>query len=195
MKFTLLLLTSLYSAVTSADIYKCTNSAGKKVYSSVSCSDGFARSEINIKSGSSLNLDEQYNQQIKKQKEQEAKLEQEKLEKELLAQTEAQLKQDASKASAENQLLIKNNRNDFSAFAIPPYDPDQLTPLVKKYRHRLPEIEHLRGLAAQKALASGQCIRVEASELHAKSTKDALMFLVDCSSGKQLYFNEQELAK
>ncbi|MGZ8152881.1 MAG: DUF4124 domain-containing protein, partial [Methylovulum sp.] len=94
-----------------------------------------------------------------------------------------------------NQFLIKNNPEKFSAFSIPPYVPDDLPDLVKNYPPRLPEIERLRRQAAEKALASESCMRVEAVELHSKSTKKALAFSVDCSSGKNFYFTEQELAE
>jgi hypothetical protein len=59
----------------------------------------------------------------------------------------------------------------------------------------LPEIERLRRQAAEKALASDQCARVESVELNSKSTKDALMFLINCSNGTSFYFKEQELMK
>ena len=74
------------------------------------------------------------------QKEQEEKLEQEQITKK-----QTQLKQDAMSESAKNQFLIKNNPEKFSAFSIPPYDPDQLPDLVKSYQSRLPDIERLRG--------------------------------------------------
>jgi hypothetical protein len=75
------------------------------------------------------------------------------------------------------------------------YVPEKLPDLVKAYQSRLPEIERLRRLAAEKALASDQCIRVESVELNGKSTKEALMFLTNCSSGKSFYFKELELIK
>jgi hypothetical protein len=53
----------------------------------------------------------------------------------------------------------------------------------------------MRRQAAEKALATGQCERVEAAELNLKSSKAALVFLIDCSSGKHFYYTEQELAK
>jgi hypothetical protein len=38
-------------------------------------------------------------------------------------------------------------------------------------------------------------VRVEAVELNIKSTKDTLVFLVDCSTAKRFYMAEQELAQ
>jgi hypothetical protein len=116
-----------------------------------------------------------------------------KLEEQELLQKQAAFKQSAMDESAKNQFLIKNNPQKFSAFAIPPYKFDDLTPLVKSYQSRLPDIERMRRLAAEKALATGQCGRVEAAELNPKSTKNALVILVDCSSAKKFYVSEQEM--
>ncbi|MDD5580379.1 MAG: DUF4124 domain-containing protein [Methylobacter sp.] len=195
MRLILLILGSLFSAYAGAGVYKCTDVDGATAYRSKPCSEGRSNVEINIKTGSSTNLDEKKNQQASAQKEQQATLEQQKSEQEKLVQKEAQLKQQASNESAKNQFLIKNNPGKFSAFAIPPYAPEQLPALVKKYQTRLADIEQLRRYAAEKALATGQCSRVEATELNIKSTKEALVFLVDCSSAKHFYFTEQELAR
>jgi len=94
-----------------------------------------------------------------------------------------------------NQFLIKNSPDKYSAFAIPPYVYDQLPNLVKDYQHRLPDIERLRRESAEKALASNECGRVESVELNAKSNKVLLVFLVDCSTGKNFTFTEQQLTK
>lgn len=192
MKFTrLLLLISFFSAQTSAAIYKCTDPDGNKVYRPTPCEEGYNNTEINLKTGSSINLDEEKKQELLKQKEEEVKLEQQKL-----AQKQADIrKQEALNESTKNQLYIKNHPTQFSAFAIPPYQSDNLSPLVQQYETRLADIERLRRLAAEKALASEQCIRVESVELNEKSTKELLVFLVDCSSAKSFYYNEQELAK
>lgn len=146
---------------------------------------------MNLKTGGSTDLQEKE----KEKQSQEQKAQEEKLEQEQLAKKQTQLKQDATSESAKNQFLIKNNPDKFSAFSIPPYAPDQLPELVKSFYSRLPDIERLRRHAAEKALASGQCSRVEASELHNKSSKRALVFSVDCSSGKNFQFTEQELSK
>ena len=195
MRFTLLILGSLFSAYASAGIYKCTDANGNTEYRSSPCETGHSNVEINIKTGTSTNLDDKNNQQALAQKEQQAALEKQKLEQEQLLKKQANTNREAINESAKNQFLIKNNPDKFSAYAIPPYIPEKLPDLVKTYQARLPEIERLRRQAAEKALASGQCIRVESVELNSKSTKDALMFLINCSSGKSFYFKEQELIK
>jgi len=190
MKITLLILGSLFSSCTFADIYKCTDINGKTDYQAKPCGPEYKSLQINVKTGSSAELNPEKQKQDLAKKEQD-----EKLEKEQILKKQAQLKQDAMSESAKNQFLIKNNPETFSAFSIPPYVLDQLPDLVKEYQSKLPDIERSRRQAAEKALASGQCRRVEASELHAKSTKKALVFSVSCSSGKSFYFTEQELAK
>ena len=195
MRFTLLILGYLFSAHASAGIYKCTDANGNAEYRSSPCETGHNNVQINIKTGTSTNLDDKNNQQAKAQKEQQAALEKQKLEQEELLRKKANINREAVNESAKNQFLIKNNPDKFSAYAIPPYVPEKLTDLVNIHQDRLPEIERLRRQAAEKALASNQCIRVESVELNSKSTKDALMFLINCSSGKSFYFKEQELIK
>jgi len=191
MRITLFILGSLFSACTLAEIYKCTDVGGKTDYQSKPCGPEHKTSQINIKTGNANDDSEQEKQkQALEQKKQDEKAEQEQA-----LKKQAQLKQEAMGESAKNQFLIKNNPDKFSAFSIPPYVPDQLPDLVKNYQARLPDIERLRRQAAEKALASGRCTRVEASELHSKSTKKALVFSVSCSSGKDFYFTEQELTK
>lgn len=191
MRITLLILGSFFSVCAFAEIYKCTDVNGKTDYQSKPCDPQYKAAQINIKSGGATDeLDEEKQKQILAQKKQDEKLEQEQLQKKQL-----QLKQDAMSESAKNQFLIKNNPDKFSAFSIPPYDPDQLPDVAKKHQARLPDVERFRRLAAEKALASGQCTRVESSELHSQSTKKTLVFSVDCSSGKNFHFTEQELAK
>ena len=193
MRLIQLMLGSLLYASASAGVYKCTDANGKKEYRSSPCETGQGNVEINVKTGASTNLDDINKQQAKAQKEQEAALEKQKLEKEALLQKQANINQEANNENAKNQFLIKNNPDKFSAYAIPPYAPENLPDLVKTYQSRLPEIERMRRQAAEKALASGQCVRVESAELHDKSTKGILMFLINCSSGKAFYFKEQDL--
>jgi hypothetical protein len=195
MRFTLLIMGYLYSAYVSAGIYKCTDANGNTEYRSTPCETGHSNVEIDLKTGSSINLDDKRNQQATTQKEQQAALEKQKLEQEQLLKKQADINREAINESAKNQFLIKNNPDKYSAYAIPPYVPGKLTDSVKSYQDRLPEIERLRRQAAEKALLSNQCIRVESVELNSKSTKDALMFLINCSSGKSFYFKEQELIK
>ena len=195
MRFTLLILGSLFSAYASAGIYKCTDANGNKEYRYNPCQTGHTNVEINVKTGTSTNLDDKNNQQALAQKEQLAIQEKQKLEQEQLLKKQAKTNREAMNEGAKNQFLIKSNPDRFSAYAIPPYVPEKLPDLVKTYQSRLPEIERMRRQAAEKALASGQCIRVESVELHSKSTKDALMFLINCSSGKAFYLKEQDLIR
>lgn len=190
MRITLLILGIFFSTSTYAGIYKCTDVNGKTDYQAKPCDNEHKTLEINIKTGSSTELDEQKQKELEAQKDQEVQLEQEQLSKK-----NTQIKQEAMAESAKNQFLIKNNPEHFSAFSIPPYDYDDLPAVVKNFQNKLPEIERLRREAAEKALATNQCNRVEATELHIKSTKKTFVFSVDCSSGKNFQFTGQELAK
>lgn len=193
MKLTLIILGILFSASTQAGVFKCTDSSGKTVYRSSPCLPGQGNIQINIKTGTSTDLGNEKKLADFKDKEQQEKLEHEKLEQQMMEQKLIKLKQDAKDESAKNQFLIKNNPKKFSPFAIPPYDPDELPALVQNYQNRLPDIERLRRSGAEKALASNQCGRVESVELNIKSTSEALVFLIDCSSAKKFYFTEHEL--
>jgi hypothetical protein len=167
---------------------------GNKIYKSVPCEAGQSKQEINLKTGSSTDLDAIERQEAQTVQEQEAQAEQKKLEEAELKRKQAEFEQNAKDESAKNQFLIKNNPQKYSPFAIPPYKLGDLSPLVKEYETRLPDIEKYRRLAAEKALATGECGRVESVELNAKSTHDSLVILVDCSSAKKYYVTEQELA-
>jgi Domain of unknown function (DUF4124) len=193
MKFTLLFLGLAIAMPLSAGVYKCTDASGNKIYKSVPCAEGQKKVELNVKTGGSTDLNEQENQQALTQQEQQANETQKKLEEEQQLQKLAQLKQNALDESAKNQFLVKNNPQKYSAFAIPPYKYDDLPPLVKTYQNKLPEIERMRRLSAEKSLATGLCGRVEAVELSEKSTAEFLVILVDCSSAKKFYVSEQEL--
>jgi hypothetical protein len=186
MRITLLIFGSLFSVSAFAGVYKCTDVNGKTNYQSKPCALEHKTAQINIKTGITTEPDQE-------KKDLEQQKQDEKLEQEQALKKQTQLKQDAMDESAKNQFLIKNNPEKFSAFSIPPYVPDQLPDLIKNFQPRLPDIERFRRQAAEKALASGRCTRVEASELHNKSTKKTLVFSVDCSSGKNYQFTEQEL--
>ncbi len=195
MRFALLILGCLFSVHAVAGIYKCTDSTGSTKYLSKPCAEGDKNIEINLKTGATTDLNEKKSQEELKQKEERQKTEQEKLDEQALKQKQEKLISDAKQESAKNQFLIKNNPEKYSAFAIPPYDPSQLPALVKTYQDRLPEIERMRRQAAEKAIKSGQCTRVESAELNIKSNKRGLVFLIDCSTGKHFYFTEQDLTK
>ena len=175
-----------------AGVYKCTDAAGKTFYQSSPCADVSQAAEMNTKTGGSTDLiaEEKKKAQeleLKKQQEMQAQGQQQ-----AQLQAIADRKQLAQAESALTQTLIKQNPQQFSAYAIPSYDPEKLPDLVRIYEERLPDIEKFRRLAAQKALASGKCQRVEADELSNKSSKEHLVFMVNCSSGN-FYFNEAEL--
>jgi hypothetical protein len=177
----------------SAGVYKCTDSKGNKTYRSLPCAEGQGKVELNVKTGGATDLNQQESQQALSKQEKEAKDAQKKSEEQGLIQKQTQLKQSAMDESAKNQFLVKNNPKKFSPFAIPPYKYDDLPPLVTPYQSRLPDIERFRRQAAERALATNQCGRVESVELNEKSIKDAVVILVDCSSAKKFYVTEQEL--
>lgn len=195
MRFTPIVLGCLLSfyVYAGSNVYKCVDSTGKKNYQSSPCEVGLTNSTINIKTGSSTNLDEEQKKQDLKQQQEQAKLEEQKLTKQQQIEKQEALDKEAIKVSEENQKIIKENPKKFSPFAIPPYAPDKLPELVKPYQDRLADIERLRRTAAEKAFDTGKCGRIEASELDAKSTKILLSFLVNCSSGTPFYFTEQDL--
>jgi hypothetical protein len=193
MKLIVILFGALFSLAASAGVYKCTDETGKIVYKANPCAMGQSNVEIDLKTGIKRDLDREKKEQQMKDEQEQAKLNAQEEEEKKQAEKQAKLKQEAKDESAKNQFLIKNNPLKYSAFAIPPYDPEQLPSLVKNFAARLPEIERLRRAAAEKALASGQCGRVESVELNGKSTQDALVFLVDCSTGKKFYLTEQEI--
>jgi hypothetical protein len=119
MRFTLLILGSLFSVCASAGIYKCTDVNGNTEYRSTSCQTGLDNVELNVKTGTSTSLDDKNNQQTFAQKEQQAALEKQKLEQDQLLKKQANTNREAINESAKNQFLIKNNPDKFSAYAIP----------------------------------------------------------------------------
>lgn len=189
MRFKLLVLAILLSNSAFAGVYKCIDANGKTAYQSKPCAIGENAIEINFKAGAAI---DDTSDQVRRISE----LEKQKLaekEKQDLQRKKQQLIADTEAEQEKNQALIRTNTKQFSAYAIPPYDPSSLSELVKKFADRLPDIERLRRVAAQKLLASGQCQRVEASELNNKSTQEQLTFLVNCSSGQGIYITEDEL--
>jgi hypothetical protein len=190
-----LLMLALLSGSALAGVYKCTDSQGKTAYQASPCADEKTALEIDLKTGGATDLDARVKQQeqekqLKKKKELELKIEQEKLK-----AKEAKRIKDAAEQSAINQQQIKDNPVQYSAFAIPPYQHDKLPALVKKFEARLPEIEKFRRLAAKKALATGECNRVESDELSAASLANQLIFSIDCSTAKNFQYSETELLK
>jgi len=190
-----LLVLALFSSHSIASVYKCTDTHGKTSYQSSPCAEEKTALKIDMTTGGSTNLTVRLKQQQQEQqKELELKKQQEIEQKQQLVK-EANRVKESNEQSAINQQLIKDNPIQYSAFAIPPYQHDKLSSLVKSFEARLPEIEKFRRIAAQKALATGNCKRVESDQLNIKSQINQLVFSIDCSTSKTFHFNEAELAK
>lgn len=186
-----ILVTIFFSSNIIAGVYKCTDAEGYTAYQSAPCAEEKDAVKINIKTGRSTDISG-------KGKQKTVDLELERQQKKALADKvalDAKRKKDTEEQSALNQQLIKNNPIQYTAFAIPPYISGKLPLLIKPYEQRLPEIEKFRRLAAQKALASGECIRVESDELSVKTKADNIVISIDCSSAKTFYYDEKELIK
>ena len=194
MRFALIILGCLLSSYGYANknVYKCIDTSGKKNYQSSPCAAGISNTTLNIDTGSSTDLDEEQKKQKLAQEKDKAKIEEQELSKKQLSEKREAINKEAIAESSATQKLIKENPKQYSPFAIPPYQPDKLSDLVKKYQDRLPDIERFRRAAAQKALATDQCERVEGAELDVKSTEILLSFLINCSTGKAFYYTEQD---
>lgn len=185
----ILMLASLMSVNSFAGVYKCTDAQGKTSYQSSPCSEAKQAFEMNITTGTAIDLAEKDKQQKQirdKQREQEL------LEQQHLEQIEHR-RNEALRQTTITKELIKNNPKQYSAYAIPAYNPDELPILAEQFKERLPEIEKFRRLAAQMALKSGRCNRVESDEISVKSQPGKLVFQVDCSSGKNFFISETQL--
>ncbi len=195
-KLIIFLILSLGTVVQSwAGVYKCTDNSGRTNYQAAPCTENSKAVEINTKTGNKVDLNTLQQQQLQQAEQQKQQLsEQQAAEQAKLAAIE-QRKQMAKTQSDLTQTLIKQNPTQYSAFAIPPYLPEKLPAQVKPFEERLPDIEKFRRLAAQKALATEQCQRVEADDLHGKSSKEQLVFTITCSSGTNFVYNESELSE
>lgn len=185
----------LFSDYSFASVYKCTDKQGKTAYQATPCSNEKAALKMDLKTGGSTDLAaklKKKKEEIELKKQQE--IEQQASKEKKLAE-EVKRKKDAIEQSAINQQLIKDNPVQYTAFAIPPYRHGGLPEVVKPFADRLPEIEKFRRLAAQKALATGNCRRVESDQLSATSTLEKLVFSIDCSTAKNFLYNEAELLK
>jgi hypothetical protein len=193
MKKLILSLAFFLSLDATAGVYKCTDAEGHTDYQSSPCTEDHKAVQINTKTGSKVDLNELEGQKAQ------ADAEKKQLESQQQAEEKARLdaielrKKQAREQSQITLELTKKNSLQFSAFAIPPYDPENLPKNIKPFEERLVDIEKYRRLAAQKALATDQCQRVEADELSGKSTLEQLVFLVNCSSGSSFSYSETEL--
>lgn len=195
MKTSLFVLCLCLSYNTWAGVYKCTSADGRTNYQSSPCTEDRKAVQINTKTGNQVDLNQlEKQQQMNAEQLKQLEMEQQASEQAKLAAIQ-QRNQSAQAQSEQTQALVKQNPLQFSAYAIPAYTPDKLPATVKPFEERLADIEKFRRLAAQKALSTNQCQRVEADELHTKSTKAQLVFLINCSSGASYYFNESELAE
>ncbi|WP_150051602.1 MULTISPECIES: DUF4124 domain-containing protein [Methylomonas] len=193
MKVLITVLALAVAGQSSAGVYKCTDAEGHIDYRSSPCTKEDKAVQINTKTGSRVDLNA-----VESQHQREVRAEQQQHQEEMRAE-KAQLdaiiqrEQLAKQESELTQALIKQKPLQFSAFAIPPYQPGKLPALVKSFEQRLPDIEKYRRLAAEKALTSGNCQRVETDDLHGKSSLENLVFSISCSSGAVFMFNESEL--
>ena len=176
-----------------AGVYKCTDATGHTNYQSSPCTTEHKAVQMNTKTGSSVDLNAVERQQAAEAELKKQQTAQQQAEQQAKVDAIAKTKQDARAQSELTQTLIKQNPMQFSAFAIPAYDPEKLPASLKSFESRLPDVEKFRRLAAQKALSHGDCQRIEADEQTAKSKIDQLSFLINCSSGKTFVFNESEL--
>lgn len=195
MKSPILLICLSFPVASWAGVYKCTDATGNTHYQSSPCTEESKAVQINTKTGSRVDLTEIESRKTLENEQKKQFEAQKQAEEHARLDAIAQRKHAAIQEHELTQAMIKQNPNQFSAYAIPPYDPDKLPNSVKPFEERLPEIERFRRLAAQKALANGKCQRVEADELNAKSTQEQLIFLINCSSGASYYFNESELTE
>ena len=191
----IMIITTFFSATCYSGVYKCTDEQGKTAYQSAPCAQEHKALKIDMKTGGQTDLSLKLKQKLELNKQQEEEQKLKEAEQKQKIEREAKRKKDFASQSKLNQQLVKNNPVQYSAFAIPPYTIDKLPELVKKYEARLPEIEKFRGLAAKKALSTGECKRVEAANLSVKSKPEQLVFSVDCSSAKTFNYTEAELAQ
>jgi len=189
MKKQFLILLLCISANANAEIYKCTDASGATSYQQKPCQKTDNSYAIDVKTGTHIAITEKKDERLQQELERQRRA----IEEQKKRQLEKQWDEGAKAEQVITQALIQNNPKKFSIYAIPPYRINQLPPVAQQFKHRLPEIEKLRRLAAQKALETNQCTRVEADELSPRSSKTQLVVLVDCSSGKSFYFKESEL--
>ena len=193
MKKSIFVFTLFLSLDSWAGVYKCTDPSGHTFYQSSPCEEEHKSIQMNTKTGGTVDISAQQQEQAMSAEQRKQLEQKQQAEAQAKAQAYAELKKQAKAESDATQALIKQNPLQFSAYAIPAYELEKLPDAVKPFEARLADIEKFRRLAAQKALATGKCQRVEADELNYKSKADDLVFLVNCSSGAAMTFNESEL--
>jgi hypothetical protein len=82
------------------------------------------------------------------------------------------------------------------AYVLTPYTKAQYPKAFGLFGNRMPEVETLRRKAAEQAVDSGKCDRVELIEvsLDRSTTKNAVFFM-DCKSGARIYRAETEIRR
>lgn len=176
-----------------ATVYKCADAEGNVSYQKQPCRNLKSAAELNVTTGSSKHIVDEHQQVVDEYYANMTEAQRREAEK-LRAQSERKRLLDQSAEQAQkNQEYLKNNKQAFSPYAIPPYQGKRYADIVENFLKRLTEIEHYRKTAAIKVLASGQCKRVEAADLVPKSSLEKLKFQVDCRNGKRIRLNEQEL--
>ena len=195
MKIRLVIFIACLSGSVWADVYKCTDASGHHFYQSTTCPEERQAIQMNPKTGNTLDLTAQEMQSAEQAEQKKQQLAQEQAQREAALAAIASRNQQARAEYELTQEIMKQHPEQFSAYAIPAYDPEALPTHVKPYESRLVDIEKFRRMAAQKALTTGQCQRVEADELSSKSVPDSLVFMINCSSGATYYLNETELSE
>ncbi|MGR9073375.1 MAG: DUF4124 domain-containing protein [Gammaproteobacteria bacterium] len=193
MRLTLLLLGFISTGFAWAGVYKCTDAEGKTTYQKSPCTDKKNAKEINVLTGTHKTITDDSLLKEEEARAVEAKrqeIERQKLEKKIRKE---KLLKEAREESRKNLAWIDSHKEEFSPYAIPPYSEKNAPDIVANFESRLPEIERFRRDVARKALADGQCDRVEASELDTKSSLDLLIFRIDCSNGSRLFFSELDV--
>jgi hypothetical protein len=135
MKNTLFILIAFFSAGSVAGVYKCTDPAGNTSYQSKPCEEQKQAYEMNIQTGTKVDLTQKQNQRELDKKQKQQQNQQQKLEQQMLSQNEAQRKKDAIAESAITQALIQDNPREYSAFAIPAYNPENLPTQVLQFEN------------------------------------------------------------
>ena len=174
-------------------VFKCADAEGKVSYQKKSCNNLKSAAELNVTTGGYKYLSAERQKQedeleANMTKEQRAKAE--RLRKEL--EKKHFLEQSAEQAQ-KNQQYLKSKKDNFSPYALPPYQGKRYQDIVANFLTRLAEIERFRRIAAAKVLTSGQCAQIEAADLVSNSSINNLRFQVDCRNGKRIKMKEQDL--
>jgi small-conductance mechanosensitive channel len=193
MKMLAFIIVILFSSSIFADVFKCTDSNGKKIYQKNPCADYKSATAFNPATGTNNKIIDNEKQLILEQQNIQRQLAEQQLQQQEMLLKQQLLKQQIINESLKNQEWIKTNPKRYSAFAIPPYAENNHPEFADKFLERLPVVERYRRLAAEQVLVEGNCGRVEAVELNQRSKPDNLVFLIDCSSGESVLLEEKQI--